>query len=115
MFDEKLFENQWSNEGVLMEEKIYSPKFLFALLKFSDTRRAILLFSNVLGLSKLEEAEENITLLKEGLMKTEKEDEYPPDYKGDRTFAKDIDDIVEYLRIAIRDVLKQKGVTPKPV
>jgi hypothetical protein len=90
----------------LFEKRIFSPEFILKLKKFKNTRRALDLIAGCWGGCTIDEAESNLVELKEYLMETKKEDEYPPDYKGDRTFEKDVDDIIEHLRGIVRSLQK---------
>ena len=92
----------------LYEEPIFSPAFLVMLLKFKNIKRVIILLGGVFGPERINKAEDCLESLREDLLKVAEENEFPPEYGGDRTFSKEVDDIVEYLRNAIRTLLEKK-------
>jgi len=91
----------------LFNEKIFSPEFLMKLKRFHNTTRAITIIAGGWGGCTIDEAEDFLKEIKVELMKTEKEDEYSPEYAGDRTFAMDVDEIIEGLRDIVRSLREE--------
>jgi len=84
---------------LLYDKKIFTPEFLMKLRVFGkSTSSAILSIAGAWGGCRIVEAEVALADLRETLMRLKVGNEYPSDYKGDCTFEKDVDEIIENLR-----------------
>lgn len=91
-----------SRKRILLEEPIFSLKFLGELAKFTDIGRSVILLTGLLGYADPVEAESKLGLIREELLRVPKGGNQISD-----STAKHIEGIIEYLRNAIRSVESQ--------
>jgi hypothetical protein len=88
-------------KGDFYKKRIFTPEFLWKLHRFhhaDSALQALKWISLYWGTMPSEDAEKELETLRGCLMELAEGNEYPYDYAGDRTFAKDVDDIIEECR-----------------